>query len=325
MRLVLGCVVGVVAASGCFLIPPGGGGGTGGGTALPFSSGYVTVRRDDRALVLTDERDVNSPQVLVASGGAMPSFSRDGRQIVFTRRTEQGTELALVPVTGGTPSTVLRSSATVQNLRTPAFSPDGTTIAFAYDDNPPSSSVGLVNVDGSNFRKLIGGSALAYSSPTWFPDGRAILAAAANAGLPPSQVERVDVMTGMPTSITNTLGGEAMGIASRLQLSPDGRLAVFDGRVASGVTRIFVIDLATRVTTRQRNAMGAVNDSAPSWVAPNVFVFSSDEGGGDQAYRQTVGMDNATLAVPLAIEPAYGALRVTSADGGVDGGVDGGP
>jgi Tol biopolymer transport system component len=111
-------------------------------------------------------------------------------------------------------------------------------------------------------------------------------------------------------------------------VSPDGQRAAFDGRVSSGVTRIFVLDLGTRVTTRQRNpASGAVNDSAPAWVNSSSFIFSSDEGGNDQVYRQAVGSINVTLAVPLAIEPAYVAGPMVSVDAGVsDGGVvDGGP
>lgn len=330
MRRSLWSVIAVAALvlefQGCFLLGGGGGGGgTGGGSASSFTGGFATVRKDDRNLFLTDERDVNSPVQLTSTGGvSMPSFSRDGRQVVFARKAGADTELLLVPVTGGTPSTLLRSSPTQQNLRTPAFSPDGQRIAFAYDENSTSSSVGVVNVDGSGFRKLIGGGALAYASPSWFPDGASLLVSAGNAGLTQTQVERIDVATGNPTSITNTLGVEVLSIASRIVVSPDGQRAVFDGRVSSGVTRIFVLDLATKVTTRQRNPVsGAVNDSAPSWVNSSSFVFSSDEGGNDQAYRQALSSMNATLAVPLAIEPAY----VASSPGTVarDAGVDGGP
>jgi len=331
MRRSLGSVIAVVALvftlQSCDLLGGGGGGGGGGGTAT-FNGGFATVRKDDRNLILTDERDVNAPVQLTSTGGvSMPSFSKDGRQVVFARKAGADSELLLLPVTGGTPSTVLRSSPTQSNLRTPVFSPDGTRIAFAYDENATSSSVGVVNVDGSGFRKLIGGSALAYASPSWFPDGASLLVSAGNAGLMQTQVERVNVATGAPTPITNTLGLEALAIASRIVVSPDGQKAVFDGRVSSGVTRIFVLDLTTRMVTRQRNpASAAVNDSAPSWVNASSFVFSSDEGGNDQVYRQTVGSTNATIAVPLAIEPAYVAPPPAAADAGVsDGGVDGGP
>lgn len=309
-----------VGLSGCFLIGGGGGGGGGGGS---FASGFATVRKDDRNLFLTDERDVNSPVQLTTTGGvSMPSFSRDGRQVVFARRSGQDSELQVVAVSGGAPTTVLRSTATQQNLRTPTFSPDGTRIAFAFDENATSSSIGVVNVDGSGFRKVIGGGALAYASPSWFPDGLSLLVSAGNAGLMQTQVEKVNVMTGAPTPVTNDLtigNNEVQGIASRLVVSPDGLRAVFDGRVASGVSRIYVLDLASRMSVRQRSPSAAVNDSAPSWLDTRTFVFSSDEGGNDQVYRQAVGSMNPTLAVPLAIEPAYVAAPA-SADGGVDGG-----
>jgi TolB protein len=331
MRLAFRCgvLVVVLALSSCFLVGGGGGGGGGGGTgggAAGFTSGYATVRKEDRNLFLTGEADVNERTQLTQTGGvAMPSFSKDGRQVVFSRRSGTDSEIAVVSTAGGTPTTVVRSTPTQQNLRTPVFSPDGRRIAFAYDENSLSSSIGVVNVDGSDFRKVIGGQALAYGSPSWFPDGESLLVSAGNAGLMQNQVERVNVTTGQPTSITNTLGVEALSIASRLVVSPDGTRAVFDGRVSSGVTRIFVLDLATRGVTRQRSPAASVNDSAPSWLGATTFLFSSDEGGNDQVYRQAVGAVGITLAVPLAIEPAYVSPPRLVIDGGVDGGTsDGG-
>jgi Tol biopolymer transport system component len=303
--------LGAALLQGCFL-PGGGGGGpgvTGGGSALPFSSGFATVRKDDRNLLLTDERDVNAPIQLTQTGGvSMPSFSPDGRQIVFARKVGADTELVLVSTSGLNATTLLRSTPNQRNLRTPTFSPDGRQIAFAFDENAVSSSIGLVNVDGSDFRKLIGGQALAYGSPTWFADGTSLLVSAGNAGLMQTQLERVNVATGTSMSVTNTLGNEALSIAGRVVVSPDGENAVFDGRVSSGVTRIFVWSFGTRQVQRQRSPPATVNDSAPSWLDARTILFSSDEGGADQVYRQSLGTMSPSLAVPLAIEPAFGRL-----------------
>lgn len=319
MRSLTWCGVAVALVLAACSLLPGGGGGGGGGSTFTFSNGFATVRKDTRNLYVTDLADPNAPLQLSTTGGvSMPSFSRDGRQVVFARRIDTESELIVVPATGGTATAVLRSTVGRQNLRAPVFSPDGATIAFVFDDNPPSSSVGLVGVDGSNFRKLIGGGALAYASPSFFPDGKSVLVSAANSGLLATQIERVDLTTGMPASVTNTLG-DALGIASRVLVSPDGARAVFDGRVSSGATRIFVIDLSTKAVARQRDASGSVNDSAPCWVNATTFAFSSDEGGNDQVYRQQVGSANVTLVVPLAIEPAFGQVAA-SADGGIDGG-----
>ena len=67
----------------------GGGGGTGGGTATSFSSGFATVRKDDRNLFVTDERDVNAPVQLTSTGGvSMPSFPTptDGHSCILPSR-----------------------------------------------------------------------------------------------------------------------------------------------------------------------------------------------------------------------------------------------
>jgi TolB protein len=312
MKRFLGVVV-LVALSGCELIG-GGGGGTGGGAGggggrLDFKTGFTFVRKDDRNVYVADESDYSTVAVLTNSANVRtPSLSRDGKRIVFVRGTGMSAEIAIVSSSGGAVSTVLASTALASNFKTPVFSPDGTRIAFSYDDGT-STSIGLVNVDGTGFAKLVGGGPLAYASPSWSPDGNTIIAAAGNVGLPLTQIERIDVATGTPQSVTNALGSEALGIAGRLVLGPDGTRALFDGRVASGVTRLFVIDLTTKAVTKVNDypADPAANDSFPCWVDMNTIAFSSDSGGNDSVYSKAAdGSGGVTLLVPKAIEPWFG-------------------
>jgi TolB protein len=296
-----------VASFSCDLLFGGGGGGGGGG--VNFAAGFTYSRKDDRNVYVADERDYLVTAALTQSANIRtPSFSRDGRRIVFVRGSGSEAEIAIVPAAGGDVSTVLASSAQARNFKTPVFSPDGTRIAFSYDEGGPATSVGLINADGTGFQRLVGGSSLAYASPSFAPDGQSLVVIAGNPGIAYTQVERVSLATGMPVSITNTLGNEVQSIVNRLVVSPDGTRAVFDGRLSSGVTRLFLLDLGTRQVTQLYAAEANTNDTFPCWMSATEVAFSSDAGGNDNVYRVTLPTSSPELLVPKAIEPWYGAV-----------------
>ncbi len=312
-RIIFSLSVACVALTSCNFTAGGGGGtggGSGGGTgaSFTFNKGFTYVRKDDRNVYIADEADFQTNATLTSSGGVSnPSLSKDGKRIVFVQKAGTTTTIQTVLTAGSTPSTVLTSDTLKKNFRQPVFSPSGTQIAFAYDDGN-STSIGLVNSDGSNFQKLIGGGALAYSLPSFAPDGNSVVAAAGTVGLELKQIERITLATGLATSVTNTLGAEATNIANRFSVSPDGTKAAFDGQVSSGVTRIFVIDLSTKVVTKVNEYMGEpnTNDSFPTWYSNGALAFGSDSGGNDNVYRTTLTGTERKLLVPKAIEAWYG-------------------
>ncbi len=299
----------VVILSGCELT--GGGGGTGGGTGgIDFLKGYVFVRKDDRNVYLADDRNLQKALgPLTTSGGTRhPSLSRDGKRVVFSRLVGADTELATVPTSGGTPTVVLGSSPLVKDLRNPVFSKDGTKIYFSYDHGS-SSSIGVVNVDGTEFKSLAGTASLSYGAPSLFADGLTLLAGAGNNPGALTQLERIDLATGMPTNLTTNLGTlEGQAVVNRVVISPDGTRAAYDGRVTSQSTRIFVINLATRVVTKLTDYTMDANDSFPCWVGNDKVGFSSDSGGNDSVYALSAASMSTSggLAVGGATEPWYG-------------------
>ncbi|MGV3622699.1 MAG: TolB family protein [Archangium sp.] len=306
-RSVLALAAAALALSGCdFINGGGGGGGTGGGsgTSIPFTDGFTFVRKDDRNVYLVDDDDPNTVGTLTTTANVRtPSFSADKARVVFVRGTGESSEIAVVPVAGGAASVVVTATSAMRDLRTPVFSPDGTTIAFGYSNNG-TGEIGLVNVDGTNLRSVPANGVLAYASPTFTPDGTAVLVAAGNSGLGLTQIERITLSTGMAVNVTNTLGSEAMDIAGRIVISPDGTKATFDARVSTGESRIFLIDLGSKAVTRLSTGELGANDSFPCWMNNTTIAYSSEAGGNDNLYQ--VGLTGSpSFLLPKAVEPWY--------------------
>ena len=294
--------------SGCELFGGGGGGGGtggGGGSTFLFDKGFTFTRRDDRNVYVVDDADVQTTSALTQSGNVRtPSFSKDGRSIVFVRGTSTDSEIAIVPAAGGIVKTVVSTSAQQRNFKTPVFSPDGTQVAFSFEGGA-STAIGLINVDGTNARVLATGG-LAQASPAFTPDGTAVIVAAGSPGLGYTQIERVTLATNTVTNVTNTLG-DAQSIANRLVISPDGTKAAYDGLVSSGASRIFVIDLSTKAVTMPWAGEASANDTFPCWLSDTAVAFSSDSGGNDSIYKANLPTSTGvSLLVPKAIEPWYG-------------------
>lgn len=112
-----------------------------------------------------------------------PSFSPDGKKIVFTLDSGTGTYQIVVMNADGTAQQVLPLFDTVSAMNSPMFSPDGSKIVAEAKglDNGSDSYTGLavMNVDGSNAKMFD----KAYTDicdcedqhPTFTPDGSKIV------------------------------------------------------------------------------------------------------------------------------------------------------
>ena len=82
----------------------------------------------------------------------------------------------VVADTDGTNEVTVSNSAAFDGW--PAWSPDGTTIAFASNRSGPANvgHIWLVNPDGKNLRRLTDGMPVGFVQPWWSSDGKSIYA-----------------------------------------------------------------------------------------------------------------------------------------------------
>ena len=100
----------------------------------------------------------------------------------------------------------------------PAWSPDGSTIAYAPPGGPSGrSSIAIINPDGSGIRELPGTELGEY--PAWSPDGKRLAFSSAGSG------ERV--MSIVDVDGSGVVDLSSAGEGSHPAWSPDGALIVF--------------------------------------------------------------------------------------------------
>jgi TolB protein len=152
------------------------------GTKIAFSAKIGTRAEDQRLTEIyvmrvdgTDVRRITTNEDVDAD----PSWSPDGKRIVFTRITEPGTEAAhggiFVINAGGGRALQITQSASPTIEVAPAWAPDGSIIAFTrvtVTSDPEQSKVALyvVTPGGSELRKLTDDG----GEPDWSPDGERI-------------------------------------------------------------------------------------------------------------------------------------------------------
>jgi Tol biopolymer transport system component len=122
---------------------------------------------------------------LVGAGGAdydeAPAWSPNGREIAFLHYRHGRGELWLVDADGRNPRLLHRDR--LGSVGPPAWSHDGTKIAFAVQTTRGKSVISLVDPAGSNLRRLTSRTGGAWN-PSWLPrdEGIAYLERTGNTG-----------------------------------------------------------------------------------------------------------------------------------------------
>lgn len=190
------------------------------------------------------------------------SYSRDGEWLTYV-----STDGILWKTTlDGKDRRALTASSI--HASSPAWSPDGTQIAFLNHTLSCDNKLYLISASGGAPRELFP-DACEQSDPTWSPDGR-FLAYARREILPSGKAAptRIDLLD-LPTNQVSTLqGSEGLRAAS---WSPDGR---FIAAATEDLRRVMLFDLHTQKWTELSRA--TLLNSTMKWSSGGSFLYFQD-------------------------------------------------
>jgi Tol biopolymer transport system component len=222
---------------------------------------------DQKRVALTNE----------AGRQAYPSFSPDGQQVAYSAQSAGDDDLHIFvrPVSGG-PSKQLTNRNS--NDVGPAWSPDGTTLAFLRLDEGRAQAI-LMPAGGGPERKLAEFDAAeeSESSPSlsWTRDGQS-LAAVVGGEKQVAAIALISVGNGTLRRITNPPEG-SLGDSTPI-VSPDGKSLAFVRKTDGDHADVFLCDL-NGGSLRQLSFDGNLVRGLAWSIGGQDVIYSSDRAG----------------------------------------------
>ena len=200
-----------------------------------------------------------------------PSWSPDGRRLVFVSERDGNNEIYVMDVDGQN-QTRLTDHDGLDWF--PSWSPDGSRLAFV-SIRDGDFEIYVMDVDGQNQTRLTDYNG--WDAPSWSPDGRRLVFASNG------EIYVIDVDGQNQTRLTGYDGWDPS-----LSWSPDGRRLVF---VSNG--EIYVMDADGQNQTRLTDHDGT--DWSPSWSPDGSrLAFVSDRDGNSGIYVMDADGQNQT-------------------------------
>jgi TolB protein len=222
------------------------------------------------------DQDGADPRVVSSSDrqAMSPAWSADGRHFAYME-FQAGKGWLYLQEMGVGKRTAVATTGSALDF-TPAFSPDGQTLAFSRATEE-GTDIYTINIKNNCcLRRLTVGRFSDNLSPTFSPDGQRIAFVSTRPGLPQIYVMAAD---GTDQQLFAPFDYGVTGASNAPDWSPDGQSVAFHRDVA-GTLQVFVLDVRTR-TVRQLTSVGRNED--PTWAPDSRHLaFTSDRSG----YRQ---------------------------------------
>jgi Tol biopolymer transport system component len=214
---------------------------------------------------------------------ATPSLSPDAEHVAFVWAgpRKDNTDLYVQMIGSGSP---LRLTADPAPEHSPAWSPDGRSIAFLRGDLPGRSELLLIPPLGGPERKLadihVRRSYVSGPWLSWSADSRFVIFTDSPAEQRPEALFAVSVETGEKTALTNpesAAAGDSMPAAS-----PDGRWLIFRRAPPGGVGELYRLPLGEglRPAGEPRRLTTAAFDARhPAWMPDSREILVSARSG----------------------------------------------
>lgn len=202
------------------------------------------------------------------------TWSPDAKHLAFISNLGGRDNLWLLPPTGGWPTQLTISD---QRQTQPAWSPDGTWIAFTSDhDGDEQWNVFLVSPKTGDVLNLTTSPETAEKDPAWTPDERQIAFVSKPKVAASFEVELMDIATRHVRHLTKDSPKELSN--GHPIVSRNGKFLVYTQNHASGRdSNVFLVDLATGQSKNLTPHEGEHNYSARD-VSPdgNTILITSD-------------------------------------------------
>jgi dipeptidyl aminopeptidase/acylaminoacyl peptidase len=171
-----------------------------------------------------------------------PSFSPDGKQIVYVSDASGLPQLWIVPATGGSPRPL---TALPDPVGFAEWSPDGTWIAYSVaPGGGMNQQVWLIRPDGTGAKRVTDGGSETNWLGRFRADGKVLAFASNRKYRAHMDAWLLDVPTGVLT-----MGPESKGSGGYEDLSRDGKTALLLRTPQRGDSDLYLVDLATKKET----------------------------------------------------------------------------
>ena len=234
-------------------------------SAQSWKIAVETIRGSDREIYLMNADGSN--QVNLTNNAAddidpffAPFGTPVGNRVMFVSNRNGGNfEIYTIDAF----SVVARLTFTPENETRPAYSPDGSKIAFMRaSGNASTSEIWVMNADGTNQVRLTNNS-VEDNRPKWSPDGTKIIFDRGNGS-------NLDVFTMNPDGTNVTALTSSSGQDSEASYTPDGSKIVFNSE-RGATLQVYTMNADGSNQTNVSN--NSFRDGSPAWSADGTKIL----------------------------------------------------